>query len=92
MLITNDSSAGNYQGGESEAIIGEWIKTRDNREEIIVATKYTSAWRLGEEDTKIQSNYGGNNKKSLTISIEASLKALQTSYIDLVSFLFFFSY
>ncbi|UKZ83223.1 hypothetical protein TrVFT333_011029 [Trichoderma virens FT-333] len=76
-------TAGNYQSGESEAIIGEWMKTRDNREEIIVATKYTSAWRLAEEDTRIQSNYGGNNKKSLAVSIEASLKALQTSYIDL---------
>ena len=66
-------------------IIGEWMKARDNREEIIVATKYTSAWRLAEEDTKIQSNYGGNNKKSLAVSIETSLKRLQTSYIDLVS-------
>ncbi|KAL7948795.1 NADP-dependent oxidoreductase domain-containing protein [Trichoderma barbatum] len=76
-------TAGNYQGGESEAIIGEWMKTRDNREEMIVATKYTSAWRSAEEGTRIQSNYGGNNKKSLTVSIEASLRALQTSYIDL---------
>ncbi|RFU82079.1 norsolorinic acid reductase [Trichoderma arundinaceum] len=76
-------TAGNYQCGESEAIIGEWMKTRSNREEIIVATKYTSAWQLHNQDTKIQSNYGGNNKKSLAVSIDASLKALQTSYIDL---------
>ncbi|PON23443.1 norsolorinic acid reductase [Trichoderma gamsii] len=76
-------TAGNYQCGESEEIIGEWMKARNNREEIIVATKYTSAWQLHNQDTKIQSNYGGNNKKSLVLSIEASLKALQTSYIDL---------
>lgn len=86
VLIVNTLSAGNYQCGESEEIIGEWMKTRGNREEIIVATKYTSAWQLHNQDTKIQSNYGGNNKKSLTLSIDASLKALQTSYIDLVSF------
>ncbi|KAM6487481.1 NADP-dependent oxidoreductase domain-containing protein [Trichoderma sp. SZMC 28011] len=76
-------TAGNYQNGESEEIIGEWMATRGNREEMIVATKFTSAWRLAEEDTKIQSNYGGNNKKSLTVSVETSLKRLQTSYIDL---------
>ncbi|KAL6803135.1 NADP-dependent oxidoreductase domain-containing protein [Trichoderma sp. SZMC 28013] len=76
-------TAGNYQNGESEEIIGEWMAARGNREEIIVATKYTSAWRLAEEDTKIQSNFGGNNKKSLAVSIETSLKRLQTSYIDL---------
>lgn len=85
ILILNRLSAGNYQNGESEEIIGEWMAARGNREEIIVATKYTSAWRLAEEDTKIQSNYGGNNKKSLAVSIETSLKRLQTSYIDLVS-------
>ncbi|TFB02416.1 Norsolorinic acid reductase A [Trichoderma ghanense] len=76
-------TANNYQNGESEAIIGEWMKARDNREEIVLATKYTSAWRLAEQDKRIQSNFGGNNKKSLTVAIEASLKNLQTSYIDL---------
>ncbi|KAL7794460.1 NADP-dependent oxidoreductase domain-containing protein [Trichoderma ceciliae] len=76
-------TAGNYQSGESEEITGEWMKSRCNREEIILATKYTSAWQLHNQDTKIQSNYGGNNKKSLTVSIDASLRALQTSYIDL---------
>lgn len=86
VLTSCFSRAGNYQCGESEEIIGEWMKARNNREEIIVATKYTSAWQLHNQDTKIQSNYGGNNKKSLVLSIEASLKALQTSYVDLVSF------
>jgi aryl-alcohol dehydrogenase-like predicted oxidoreductase len=83
MLMLQGFRANNYQNGESEAIIGEWMKTRDNREEIILATKYTSPWRLAEQDTRIQSNFGGNNKKSLTVAIEASLKNLQTSYIDL---------
>ena len=32
----------------------------------------------------MQSNFGGNSAKSLHISVEASLKKLQTSYIDLV--------
>lgn len=84
MTLGETFSANNYQNGESEAIIGEWMKARDNREEIILATKYTSPWRLAEQDKRIQSNFGGNNKKSLTVAIEASLKNLQTSYIDLV--------
>lgn len=86
VLTSYVTRAGNYQCGESEEIIGEWMKARNNREEIIVATKYTSAWQLHNQDTKIQSNYGGNNKKSLVLSLETSLRALQTSYIDLVSF------
>ena len=32
----------------------------------------------------MQSNFGGNSAKSLHVSVEASLKKLQTSYIDLV--------
>ncbi|KAK5991892.1 Norsolorinic acid reductase B [Cladobotryum mycophilum] len=76
-------TASNYQEGESETLIGEWMKLRGNRSEIVVATKYTSAWQLRHEGTKIQSNFGGNNKKALVVSLEASLEKLQTSYIDL---------
>ncbi|KAL1963134.1 hypothetical protein VTN77DRAFT_8677 [Rasamsonia byssochlamydoides] len=76
-------TAGNYQNGESEEIIGQWMKERGNRDEIVLATKYTAAWQLAHEDTKIQSNYGGNNKKSMHVGLEASLRKLQTSYVDI---------
>ncbi|KAK7745181.1 hypothetical protein SLS62_009894 [Diatrype stigma] len=76
-------TANAYQDGESEVIIGEWMKARGNRAEIVLATKYTSTWQLAHQATKIQSNYGGNNKKALTVALEASLERLQTSYIDL---------
>ncbi|KAI0160093.1 putative aldo/keto reductase [Hypoxylon sp. FL1284] len=72
-----------YQNGESETIIGEWMKERGNREEIVLATKYTSAWQLANQKVKIQSNFGGNNKKSMRAAIEASLERLQTTYVDL---------
>jgi aryl-alcohol dehydrogenase-like predicted oxidoreductase len=49
-----------------------------------MATKYTSPWRLAHESEEIQSNFGGNNKKALHLSLEASLRKLQTSYIDIV--------
>lgn len=64
---------GNH-GGESETIIGNWIKKRGNRKDIIIATK------VGADM--------GNGKKGLKASYikeaaEASLKRLQTDYIDL---------
>lgn len=66
------------------------MQLRNNRDEIILATKYTAAWKLAHEDNIIQSNFGGNNKKSLHVSFEASLRKLQTTYIDIVCFLTFF--
>ncbi|KAH9914085.1 norsolorinic acid reductase [Epithele typhae] len=76
-------SANNYQNGESEKIIGEWMKARDNRDQMVVATKYTFDFKHADEKTKLKVNYQGNHKKSLVHSFEASLKNLQTSYIDL---------
>ncbi|KAH8815506.1 NADP-dependent oxidoreductase domain-containing protein [Xylogone sp. PMI_703] len=77
-------TASNYQNGESEQWIGEWMKQRGNRDEMVIATKYTSAWRLANEGKEIQANYGGNNKKALHVSVEGSLRKLQTSYIDIL--------
>lgn len=74
-----------YQHGESESIIGEWMKMRGNRDEIVLATKYSSAWQGANPKVKIQSNFGGNNKKSMLTAIEATLQRLQTKYVDIVS-------
>ncbi|MGI8584105.1 MAG: aldo/keto reductase [Chitinophagaceae bacterium] len=76
LIDTADSysrwAAGN-KGGESETIIGNWIKQRGNRDKIIIATKVGSD--MGE---------GKNLKKNYIFkSIEDSLKRLQTNYIDL---------
>lgn len=80
-----ESSASNYQNGENEMWIGEWMEKRGVRDEIVLATKYTSPWRKHNEN-ELQANYVGNNAKSLKVSVEASLKKLKTDYIDLVSF------
>lgn len=87
LTIAPTVSANVYQNGESETIIGEWMKERDNREEIVLTTKYTSAWQLANPEAKIQSNFGGNNKKSMRAAFESSLQRLQTTYVDLVSLL-----
>lgn len=35
--------ANNYQDDESESWIGEWMKERGNRDEMVIATKFTSS-------------------------------------------------
>ncbi|KAH8553808.1 voltage-gated shaker-like K+ channel, subunit [Umbelopsis sp. PMI_123] len=76
-------TANGYQNGESELWVGEWMASRKNRDEIVLATKFTSGYRTHEKD-KIQSNFGGNGLKSLRNSVNDSLKKLQTTYIDLL--------
>ena len=61
------------KGGESETIIGNWMKQRGNRDEVIIATKVGSD--MGE---------GKNLKRDYIFkSVEDSLKRLQTDHIDL---------
>lgn len=75
-------TANGYQAGESEMWVGEWMKARNNRDEIVLATKYTTGF-MGHKKDKIQANFTGNGLKSMHVSLEASLKKLQTDYIDL---------
>ncbi|KAL6800726.1 Norsolorinic acid reductase [Trichoderma sp. SZMC 28013] len=77
-------TSNNYQLGESETILGEWMKKRGNRDEIVIATKYTTNYENIPTSKKIKANYTGNGTKSLHVSVEASLKKLQTDYIDLL--------
>jgi aryl-alcohol dehydrogenase-like predicted oxidoreductase len=56
----------------------------DQRDQMVVATKYTSGYRAHANPNAIQSNYTGNNTKSMHLSIEASLKKLRTSYVDIL--------
>ena len=53
------------------------------RDEIVLATKYTMGFRTYTKKG-IHSNQGGNNAKSMRVSVEASLKKLKTDYIDVV--------
>jgi aryl-alcohol dehydrogenase-like predicted oxidoreductase len=65
--------AGN-QGGESETIIGAWMKSRGNRDRIIVATKV--GWELSATRKGLSRSY-------ILQAVEGSLSRLQTDYIDL---------
>ena len=62
------------KGGESEAIIGNWLKRRGNRKNVIVATK------VGME---MGPNQKGLSKSYILRAVEDSLRRLQTDYIDL---------
>ncbi|KAI0830130.1 aryl-alcohol dehydrogenase [Trametes gibbosa] len=78
-------TANNYQDESSEEFLGEWMETRGIRDQIVIATKFSSGYKRGKADTiKQQSAYIGNSMKSLHISVEHSLKKLRTSYIDVL--------
>ena len=62
------------QGGESETIIGNWLKQKKNRKDIILATKV--GMDMGNSKT-------GLSKKYILKAVDDSLKRLQTDYIDL---------
>lgn len=63
-----------HQGGESETIIGNWMKQKRIRKKVIIATKVGSEMGL---------NMKGLSKSYILQAVEASLKRLQTDYIDL---------
>ncbi|MCB8823246.1 aldo/keto reductase [Microvirga rosea] len=63
-----------HEGGESEAIIGRWMKARGNRDRVVIATK------VGSEMGPTKK---GLSKARITAAVEESLKRLQTTYIDL---------
>lgn len=65
--------ASGNKGGESETIIGRWLKQSGKREQVIIATKVGMEMR-GEK---------GLSKSYILRSAEASLSRLQTDYIDL---------
>ena len=68
--------------GKTEEIVGNWIKSKKNRDKIILATKIASksnglSW-VREGGKKLSFN-----KKNVNAAIDASLKRLKTDYVDL---------
>ncbi|ESK93935.1 putative aryl-alcohol dehydrogenase [Moniliophthora roreri MCA 2997] len=77
-------TANAYQEESSEEFIGEWAEKRGIRDQLFIATKYTSSFKKSDPNIGQKVHYVGNNAKSLYLSVEASLKKLRTSYIDLL--------
>jgi len=62
------------KGGESETIIGNWLKRSGKRDKVIIATKGGKSMGPGKK---------GLSKAYITHAVEDSLKRLRTDYIDL---------
>ena len=65
-----------HSGGESEKIIGRWMRERGNRDKMIIATKVGGSMGDGP-------NQRGLSREHIMHEVEASLRYLQTDYIDL---------
>lgn len=60
------------RGGESETIIGKWLKRSGKRDQVVIATK-VAKW----------AEHPGLSPMNINQAVEGSLKRLQTDYIDL---------
>ncbi len=61
-----------YEGGESETIIGNWMQSRGNRDQMVIATKVGSL-----------ASRKGLSAANIALASEDSLRRLQTDHIDL---------
>jgi len=68
-------TANSYTKGTSESFLGEFMQ--DHRQSMVLATKYSTAARGTDP------NASGNQRKNMMQTVEASLRRLQTDYIDL---------
>lgn len=62
-----------HRGGESEIVIGNWIKATSKREKVVIATKVGKPMPAGK----------GLSRQYIQKAVEDSLRRLQTDYIDL---------
>src|SRR6188508_3348146 len=62
------------QGGESETILGKWLKQSGKRDQVVIATKVGMAMGPAEK---------GLSRAWIVRAVERSLQRLQTDHIDL---------
>jgi len=60
------------EGGESERVLGRWMASRGNRDDVVIATKVGKLPRLG-----------GTSAATVHRAVDESLRRLQTDHIDL---------
>ena len=66
-----------YTNGNSEKMLGQFIKERGLRDQVAIATKFSYNAQPGNP------NAGGNGRKNILRAVEGSLQRLDTDYIDL---------
>lgn len=72
---TTIDTAPNYSGGVSEEIVGRFAKSR--RDELVLSTKFTAS-------PSAHPLAGGNSRRAMVQSVEASLRRLGTDRVDLL--------
>ncbi|RIH83088.1 aldo/keto reductase [Calidithermus roseus] len=81
--IYSNWTAGN-PGGVSEEIIGRWMKSRGNRDRVLIATKVRGPMgQNGSEGRNHPLQREGLSRKWILRAAEDSLRRLQTDFIDL---------
>ncbi len=63
-----------HVGGESETIIGKWLRRRGRRDDVVIATKV--GWEVNADNKGLKKDY-------ILRAVEGSLQRLGTDYIDL---------
>jgi len=71
-------TADSYNEGESELILGSWLKARGNHEDLIIGTKVFFDSKVGPD-----SNRMGHSRKHIANSLDRSLSRLGVETIDL---------
>ena len=65
-----------YSSGDSEAVVGRFLKANTRREAVVIATKVQALMRD-------EPNGGGLSRKAVLFELDQSLQRLQTDYVDL---------
>jgi aryl-alcohol dehydrogenase-like predicted oxidoreductase len=65
-----------YATGDSERVVGRWLKANAKREDVVLATKVNGQMREGP-------NGQGLSRKEIYFELDESLKRLETDYVDL---------
>ena len=65
-----------YSGGDSEAVLGRFLKANTRREAVVIATKVHGVMRD-------EPNGRGLGRKAISFELEQSLRRLETDYVDL---------
>jgi aryl-alcohol dehydrogenase-like predicted oxidoreductase len=65
-----------YARGDSERVLGRFLKSHARREAVVIATKVNGVMRE-------EANGGGLSRKEIFFEIDESLRRLQTDYVDL---------
>ncbi|WRT64788.1 uncharacterized protein IL334_001722 [Kwoniella shivajii] len=84
--INTFDTANVYSGGESEVILGKFLKKHEiQRESVVILTKvFGTDGKVEDKGPAGWTNQKGTNRKRVFASVKASLERLQVEYIDLL--------